>query len=200
VPDSACSSLKQRPALGRVVLVVGPSGAGKDAIITSVRDRLAGDPRFVFPKRIVTRAPSAAEENETVSVDEFEALVGRGAMALHWEAHGLHYGLPAAIEDAVRRGCTVVFNASRQVVASAKARYACAVVYIDAPLQLRAQRLATRSRERAEDIVPRLSRIVRGFDPSRADLVINNSGSLGEASESLATWLLVMTSEGHAVQ
>jgi ribose 1,5-bisphosphokinase len=172
------------------VLVVGPSGAGKDAIITGLRDRLAGDPRFVFPKRIVTRAPSSAEENEAVSMDEFEALVRRGGVALHWEAHGLRYGLPAATENAVNRGCTVVFNASRQVVASAKVRYACAVVYIDAPLHLRAQRLAARSRERAEDIAARLGRVAAGFDAYQADLVINNSGSLGEASESLATWLL----------
>jgi ribose 1,5-bisphosphokinase len=189
VAGSECSSAEERGAPGRVVLVVGPSGAGKDAIINSVRDRLAGEPRFVFPSRIVTRAPSAAEENEAVSADEFEALVRRGAVALHWEAHGLRYGLPASIDDDVERGCTVIFNASRQVVALARARYGCAVVYVDAPLQIRAQRLAARSRERAEDIAARLDRVVASFDADTADLVINNSGGLADASEALLTWL-----------
>jgi ribose 1,5-bisphosphokinase len=190
VVGSGCSSAKQGDASGRLVLVVGPSGAGKDAIIASVRHRLAGNPRFVFPSRIITRPHSAAEANEAVCEDEFEALVRRRAVALHWEAHGLHYGLPASIDDDVKRGCTVVFNASRQIVSAAKVRYACAVVYIDAPVQIRAQRLAARSRERAEDIAKRLARVVADFDACQADLVIDNGASLAKASESLMTWLL----------
>jgi ribose 1,5-bisphosphokinase len=122
---------------GRVVLVVGSSGAGKDAILHKVRMLLATDGRFVFPRRIVTRAPSTAEDNQAVSADEFEFLVRQGALALTWNAHGLRYGLPLDVDDAVRRGCTVVFNASRQIVTAARSRYFCAVVYIDAPVSVR---------------------------------------------------------------
>jgi ribose 1,5-bisphosphokinase len=194
VADSGCCSGSEpgvpRLGPGRVVLIVGPSGAGKDAIIGIVCNRLTEDPRFVFPIRIVTRATSSAERHEAVSTEEFEALVQRGELALHWNAHGLRYGLPASMDAAVRRGCTVVFNASRQVVPAAKARYACAVVYIDAPLHVRAQRLAARSRERTEDIVARLERVVAGFDPGKADLVVDNSRSLAEVSECLVSWLL----------
>jgi ribose 1,5-bisphosphokinase len=175
---------------GRVVLVVGPSGAGKDAIIGVVRERLAQDQRFLFPSRIVTREPSVAEQHDTVSSDEFQALVRRGALALHWSAHGLNYGLPSAVDAAVQRGCTVVFNASRQIIPAAKARYACAVVYIDAPLHMRAERLAARSRERADNIAARLARNVSSFAPSEADLLIDNSGTLADAAEHLAGWLL----------
>jgi ribose 1,5-bisphosphokinase len=172
------------------VLIVGPSGAGKDAIIAVVRARLARDHRFVFPSRIVTREPSAAEQNDTVSSEEFAALVERGALALHWSAHGLSYGLSSALEAAVQRGCTVVFNASRQIIPAAKARYACAVVYIDAPLHTRAERLAARSRERADAIAARLARKVSSFAPSEVDLRIDNSGTLADAAERLAGWLL----------
>ena len=175
---------------GRVALIVGPSGAGKDAIIGVVRARLARDHRFLFPSRIVTREPSAAEQNDTVSSEEFEALVRRGALALHWSAHGLNYGLPAAMDAAVQRGCTVVFNASRQIIPAAKSRYVCAVVYVDAPLHLRAERLAARSRERADDIAARLARKVSSFAASEADLLIDNSGTLADAAERLAGWLL----------
>lgn len=193
---SGFSSMKgadpSRLGPGRLVLVVGPSGAGKDAIIGVVRDRLAMDRRFLFPSRIVTREPSAAEENKAASPEEFERLVRMEALALHWSAHGLRYGLPAAMDDAVRRGHTVVFNASRQVIADAKARYACSVVYIDAPLHVRAQRLAARSRESAEDIVARLERVATGFDARDADIVIDNSGGLAEASERLTRSLLAL--------
>ena len=175
---------------GRVVLVVGSSGAGKDAILNEVRMLLANDGCFVFPRRIVTRAPSTTEDNKAVSAEEFELLVRQGALALDWNAHGLRYGLPVAVDDAVHRGCTVVFNASRQVVTAARSRYICAVVHIHAPVSVRAQRLAVRRREQPQEIAERLLRAVPNFDANQADLLIDNAGSLSEASRLFATWLL----------
>ena len=44
---------------GTLVVVVGPSGAGKDTLIGLARALCANDARVVFPRRIVTRSPSA---------------------------------------------------------------------------------------------------------------------------------------------
>ncbi len=52
---------------GRLVVVVGPSGAGKDTLIARARVRLAGDPTIVFPLRLVTRTASAAEDHQIIS-------------------------------------------------------------------------------------------------------------------------------------
>ena len=96
----------------------------------------------------------------------------------------------AEIDAAARAGRSVVFNASRRVVPVARARYAnAAVVLIDAPLQLRARRLATRDRERARDVEARLQRVVAEFDAGDVDLVIDNSGALCQAADALADWL-----------
>ena len=40
---------------GCFVAVVGPSGAGKDTIMDAARVALAGDTRFHFVRRIITR-------------------------------------------------------------------------------------------------------------------------------------------------
>lgn len=196
---SACCSAQladtPRTRRGCVVLVVGPSGAGKDAIVDAVRKGLAEDQRFLFPYRIVTRPPTVAETNDAVSPEEFDLLVRQGGLALHWHAHGLRYGLPVTVDDAVNQGHVVVFNVSRQVVASAQSRYACAVVYVDAPLELRAQRLAARRRENAEDVAARLRRVVADFDTGQVDLVIDNSGSLTAAVDRLGLWLLKLAHE-----
>src|SRR3569833_150302 len=48
-----------------VALVVGPSGAGKDTLIGGAREALAGDDRFVFVRRIVTRAGNSAEDHDS---------------------------------------------------------------------------------------------------------------------------------------
>jgi ribose 1,5-bisphosphokinase len=130
------------------VLVVGPSGAGKDAILLATRERLAGDRRFVFPLRVVTREENAAEDHVAVTPRRFDMLAHRGALAVHWRAHGLQDGIPAEIDRSVREGRCVVFNTSRYVVPIVQARYTnAATVLIDAPMPLRAQRLAARHRE-----------------------------------------------------
>ncbi|HEU4381582.1 MAG TPA: phosphonate metabolism protein/1,5-bisphosphokinase (PRPP-forming) PhnN, partial [Hyphomicrobiaceae bacterium] len=86
---------------GPVVLVVGPSGAGKDAVLGEAARRLGSDPSFLFAKRVVTREANAAEDHDTLPADAFVAELQRGAFALHWQAHGLRYGIATEIDTAV---------------------------------------------------------------------------------------------------
>lgn len=169
---------QERIGPGRLVLVVGPSGAGKDTLIDAAREALRGDPRVVFARRVVTRSPSAFEDHDSLDEAAFEAA--RAGFALAWEAHGLRYGVPSAIDDVVRAGRVVVVNASRTVVALARERYAQArVVLVDAPAQVRAARLEGRGRESAGEIGARLERAaVRPGETEPPDLVIVNDRSV----------------------
>src|SRR6516165_1390213 len=99
-----------------LVLVVGPSGAGKDTLIEAARLALADDPRFRFVRRVITRpADAGGEAHEAVSEAEFAAR----DFTLQWQAHGLRYGIPAAVIDDVGLEQVVVANVSRTVVAEA---------------------------------------------------------------------------------
>jgi len=162
---------------GRVVLIVGPSGAGKDTLIGLARSRLPPDARVAFPKRCVTREASASEDNIVITPDAFVAGIESGAFILHWRAHGVHYAIPVTIAEPVSRGETVVLNVSRTVVADARASFAnVGVVYIDAPAAMRAQRIANRGRESADDVNSRLVQTSSAFDATEADLLIMNDG------------------------
>jgi ribose 1,5-bisphosphokinase len=171
---------------GRLVVVVGPSGAGKDTLIARARVRLAGDPTIVFPLRIVTRAACAAEDHQTISDRDFMTAVEGGAFAFWWEAHGLKYALPAGIDDDIRAGRTVVCNVSRGIVATLRRRYAgLGVVLVMAPAEVLATRLAARSRASDGDIAQRIARAAPPDAELSPDHVIENIGDLEHGTASL---------------
>lgn len=176
---------------GTMVLVVGPSGAGKDTLMDGARTTLAGDPRFAFVRRCITRPTSAGgEDHEELHAREFAAREIEGAFALSWRAHGLAYGLPrAAIAPVLARGGCAVANASRAVVDDARAQFsALRVVLITASPDILARRLANRGRESAEDIVARLER-GGAFDTTGCDVVIKNDAAPAAAIESFVSAL-----------
>src|SRR5262249_48957013 len=144
---------------GRLLLVVGPSGGGKDTLIAGARTACGDDPSVVFPRRVVTRPPSSFEDNATLSEDAFRRATAQGAFALWWEAHGHAYGIPCPIEAAMGAGRTVVCNVSRAIVGAARRRYAnVTAVLVTAPAEALQQRLAGRNRSSDGDIGSRIAR------------------------------------------
>jgi ribose 1,5-bisphosphokinase len=167
---------------GTLFLVVGPSGSGKDTLIGGAQAALAGDPRFVFPRRVITRPREAGgEEHEPATRESFACREVSGAFALAWEAHGLSYGIPRSIEAELASGRAVIVNVSRAVIERARQRYRpIRIVAVTAPIEVLARRLATRGRETAADIAARLTRA--GAVPVEGpDVVeIDNSGIVTE--------------------
>jgi ribose 1,5-bisphosphokinase len=160
---------------GKLVLVVGPSGAGKDTLMTIARANCLDDANIVFPRRAVTRVPSSAEDHDTLSDQAFEAAVAAGAFAFWWAAHGLKYGIPAGIDGDIRLGKTVVCNVSRTIVGSVRGRYArCVVILVTAPREILAARLAARERASDGEISQRIQRTTVADAELDPDLTIEN--------------------------
>jgi ribose 1,5-bisphosphokinase len=156
-----------------LVLVVGPSGAGKDTLIAGARTACRDDATVVFPRRVVTRPPSTFEDNNVMSKSAFEQAAVRGAFAFWWSAHGHHYGIPLAIDFDIEMGRTVVCNVSRTVVRAIRWRYAHVVaVLVTAPKDVLAKRLAARDRASDGGIDERLHRA--DIENCRPDVIIDN--------------------------
>jgi ribose 1,5-bisphosphokinase len=154
-----------------LVLVVGPSGAGKDTLLDGARRALAHDPSVRFVRRVITRpAAAGGEDHETVTEAEFAAR----DFALHWQAHGLRYGIPLGIIDDLARGSRVVANVSRGVVAEAARRFPVRVIEVTAPPAVLAARLASRGREAAADTATRLARVVPPAGGVEVRVVVND--------------------------
>lgn len=142
-----------------VAVVVGPSGAGKDTLVSwAMGHRLAGEP-ILHAHRYVTRSRHLAEHHIALSASEFELRRARGLFALHWRAHRLSYGIGCEIDAWLAALCVVVINGSRAALPAILDRYPHAtVVHVTAAADLRTERLRGRAREDEGDIERRLER------------------------------------------
>ncbi|MEO1780230.1 MAG: phosphonate metabolism protein/1,5-bisphosphokinase (PRPP-forming) PhnN [Pseudomonadota bacterium] len=165
---------------GRLIAVVGPSGAGKDSLIAGLAD---ADPGLRPVRRVITRPTQVGGEPfEGVDETEFDARQAAGAFCLSWQAHGLSYGIPAEALASVEAGEARLVNLSRRVLPKADAVFPSLVVLnVTASPQTLAARLARRGRETKDDIARRLSRQVEPFATGLIVHTIPNDGALQDA-------------------
>ncbi|MBY5827547.1 phosphonate metabolism protein/1,5-bisphosphokinase (PRPP-forming) PhnN [Rhizobium leguminosarum] len=172
---------------GIMVVVVGPSGAGKDTLMNLAARRFKGRDDVHFVRRVITRHRDAGgEDHLSVSLQGFAAMEQSGSFAVWWEAHGLKYGIPAEVSVALSKGHVVVANGSRSALHRFQAAFPrLKVINVTASPEVLAGRLEARGRETHEDIMARLARgplTVRGeYDVTELD----NSGSLEEAEQKM---------------
>jgi guanylate kinase len=106
---------------GKIILVVGPSGSGKDVLIDYVRKL---HPEIVFPVSCTTRAPRPGEKNgreyHFISEEAFKKRIVAGDF-LEWARYGGHsYGTPRSeIERPLAQGKlalhTIEVQGARQI-------------------------------------------------------------------------------------
>jgi ribose 1,5-bisphosphokinase len=165
---------------GAMIVVVGPSGAGKDSVIGFVAQHFVGRADIDFVRRVITRPSDAGgEDHESVSDSDFDARLAAGDFAVAWQAHGLQYGIPREALDRVRAGRIVIANGSRGALARFRQVFPkVVVVNITASPEALAQRLVARGRESEADILKRLQRQTPDILDDADVTTIDNSGPL----------------------
>jgi len=154
------ASARKASGPGYMLVVTGPSGAGKGTLVSHL---LKIRPGCVFSISATTRARRATEaqgrEYEFMEPADFLAHVDRGYF-LEWaHVHGQFYGTPAGpVDDQVRAGKVVVLDVDVQGGASvrrARPRAVSVFVYPPSIDSLRA-RLEARGTDKPEVIEERL--------------------------------------------
>lgn len=193
--DGAELRLVHRAAFGhrgRLVYLVGPSGAGKDSLLEWVRARLQGNPEVRLARRTITRpAQAGGERHDSVTETQFDAMLARGEFALHWRANGHRYGIGRDIEQWLVEGATVVVNGSREHLSAARAAFPqLEAVHVTAPAEVLQSRLALRGRERPQEMAGRLARSAALSEGAHtAALLLVNDGPIEVAGARLAEFV-----------
>ena len=177
----------------KLIYVMGPSGVGKDSLLNWLRSHvqtLQPKPELHFARRTITRAAGdATEDHEAIGQEDFAKLAQEGAFALHWQAHGLYYGVRRT--EMTDRSGWVIVNGSRAYVQEARERCpGMTVLHVSAPENIVRQRLLSRQRETADEVEARVLRSqTAAVDLADGDLHIVNAGSLEESAAALCQLL-----------
>lgn len=174
---------------GQLYYVIGPSGAGKDSIISALREQFVED--LVVAHRYITRAADAGGENHVeLSDDEFFIRYSRNMFAMSWQAHGMSYGIGQEVYQWMDAGLSVVVNGSRAYLDAARDLFGerLVPVVVSVNPEVLEARLRARGRESEAEIALRLQRAAdyyidsaSGSSAPNNTLCIDNSGTLEQS-------------------
>ncbi len=185
---------------GRLVIISGPSGAGKGTLVDRLVARVPG---VCVSVSATTRRPRPGEvdgaDYHFLSVAEFDRRIARGDF-LEWaEVHGNRYGtLRSSVEEQIAQGCIVVLEIDPQGARQVKELIPEAVlIFIVAPsIEELERRIRRRGTETDEQVRIRLETAMREMQLVETyDYVVQNDDMRRASGELVA--IVRSLSEGH---
>ena len=150
---------------GRLIVVSGPSGAGKDTLI---RAALEAIPQLALIASATTREPREGEvdgiDHVFLSREEFERWIEEDRLLECAEYSGNLYGTPRqSVEELLQKGRSVILRIELQGARKIKERRPDAVmVFVRAPsLEETRRRLESRATETSESVESRMATAIR---------------------------------------
>jgi guanylate kinase len=153
---------------GRLIVVSGPSGAGKDTLIRAALEVI---PELALIASATTRKPREGEvdgkDHVFLSREEFERWIQEDRL-LEWaEYSGNLYGTPRhSVEELLEQGRSVILRIELQGARQIKERRPDAVlVFVRAPsLEETRRRLESRATETSESVESRMATAVKEIE------------------------------------
>lgn len=165
----------------KLILIVGPSGSGKDTLLRAVRQRFSCSSSLDFVRRYITRPPDNNEDNYYVDRSCFKVLKYNGFFVSDWQAHGNEYGIPRNVISRSNGYQRLLCSVSRGAIGDFEQFYDdVTVLQVTASKDVLRKRLQGRGRENLEDIEKRLARAEHPVH-ARDLICFDNSHSLEQS-------------------
>ena len=175
---------------GRLFIISGPSGSGKDTVLQELFKKC---PELLFSISSVTRpmrqGETEGEKYNFISREQFESMIANDQLLEHNQFVGNYYGTPKApVEEAINSGKDIIVeidvNGAAQI--RSKIKDAISVFIMPPSLEILKARLSRRGTETADVIEKRiavaLSEIARATE---YDYIVVND-DLSEAVDDFA--------------
>lgn len=183
-PTDLFKSLQDHKSL--LVVISGPSAAGKDAVIETIRKRNLG---FTFITTATSRKPRDYEKHGVdyffYTREEFEAMIREDKFAEYALVYGDYKGVPAdQIEQALCTKCDILVRVDVAGAATLRSRFPEAVLIFLIPTNEEEwlDRFKMRNTETPESLEIRRKTVKHELEqlPNFDYLVVNKKGQLEE--------------------
>lgn len=165
----------------KVILVVGPSGSGKDTLLRNARGHFCKTRDLGFIRRYITRPPDRNEDNFYIDPKGFLTLKECRFFLSTWQAHGNYYGISNHSMKSGNNYIPLLCSISRDAIVDFEKEFPnTTTIHITAAKDILRQRLQKRGRENPEEIENRLKRATRPV-VARNLITFDNSTQLGES-------------------
>jgi len=179
---------------GKLFLIVGNSGSGKDSIIKEIQKMWpVGKIPLRVATRYITRPPHESEPYVYLKPDVFYQLKNEGKFCLTWHSYGFDYGIGKEVFQWIFEGINVMANVSRTIIPKANQKIpSVKVILISVPYEMAISRLKKRKREpeNGNEFKMRLLRAKENLKCPDADFVIENVGPLDQSVLKLRNYML----------
>lgn len=182
-----------------LIVISGPSGVGKDAVLSRLKERGLAAHFTVTATTRPRREVNAADHPFLTFLSEqaFDRLLAENGLLEHAQVYGYRYGVPKApVRDALERGQDVVMRVDVQGAATIKKLLPAAVLIFLAPPSL--EELEGRLRARSLDDPQAVQRRLEAASRELAQLpqfdyaVVNERDRLDDAVDQV---LAIMAAE-----
>lgn len=173
----------------KIVLLVGPSGVGKDTLIKGAKKELKEDINFV--RRYITRKPDKSEKNYYLDEHAFKILKNNHFFSSTWNAHNNYYGIA---KNSIKKGVNII-SISRSKIKDFEKNYdEVYTINITVPKEELKNRLVSRNRESLEEIEKRLNRSYDKIDAKNL-IEYDNSSEIEKSIKKFTNLLKKIKSE-----
>lgn len=157
----------------KIVLICGPSGAGKDFLIKEASAYFKDNQKVNFVSRYITRPPDSFEQNYFVCKEGFNTLQKNGFFLIWWESFGNLYGIP---KNQIKAKCVNFISVSRTVIDFFENNFTdVCTIFVTADFNVIYERLLKRNREDEKIIKKRLERYNLHFN-AKNKVIFKNQG------------------------